>query len=115
MSTRDPAALGAAAWARRYASAKLRREVDALQRLQIPVVVLEPGRELTDLMGFDFMNHDKTKQIVGASILDAGEQLRQPLVRTLVEGLAAARTQSQSSIPDRKRSDPVPRASSATR
>lgn len=115
MSTRDPATLGAAAWARRYASVKLRREVAALRRLQVPVVVLEPGRELADLMGFDFMSHDRTKQIVGASILDAGEQLRQPLVRTLVEGLAAARTQSQSSIPDRKRSDPVAKASPATR
>jgi NTE family protein len=95
MSTREAAPIGPAAWARRYAGAKLRREVEALQRRQIPAVVLEPGRDLTDLMGFDFMDHAKTKDIVSASLLDAGEQLRRPLVRTLVEGLAAPMSRSR--------------------
>jgi NTE family protein len=99
MSTRDPAPIGPAAWARRYASAKLRREVDALERRQIPTVVLEPGRALTDLMGFDFMDHARTREIVGAAILDAGELLRRPLVRTLVEGLATPLPRSAAERP----------------
>lgn len=94
MSTRDPKPLGPVAWARRYASSKLRREVAELERREIPTVVLEPGSELHDLMGFDFMAHANTRAIIGASMLDAGEQLRRPRVRTLMEGLAAPAARS---------------------
>lgn len=87
MSTDAPGLVGIDAWARRHAAAKLRRELARLQARRIPTVVLQPSTRLAALMGSDLMNGEHTAQIVGAALLDAGAQLREPVVRTLVEGL----------------------------
>jgi NTE family protein len=91
MSARRPGNVGVDALARRYAGAKLRREIDVLERNDVPTVVLEPGPDLVRLMGFDVMAATHTAEITGAAILDAGEQIRRPGVRTVLAGLGSPR------------------------
>lgn len=90
MSATHPGSVGLAAWARRYASAKLRREVQVLRSRRIPTVVVEPGPALARTMGFDLMDRDLVGAVSGAAILDAGEQFQRPEHRTLLEGLGSA-------------------------
>lgn len=90
MSATHPGSMGLAAWARRYAGAKLRREIRMLRAQQIPTAVIEPGPELARMMGFDFMANDRVAKISGAAILDAGAQFQRPGYRTLLEGLGSS-------------------------
>jgi NTE family protein len=91
MSSRAPGLVGVHAAARRYSAAKLRREVAVLERRGVPTVVLEPGAEVASLWGLDLMDSSRRREITGAAILDAGEQLRAPWIRTLLAGLGAPR------------------------
>jgi NTE family protein len=94
MSSRAPGLAGVHAAARRYSAAKLGREVAALERSGIPTVVLEPGADVARLWGLDLMDSSRRREITGAAILDAGEQLRAPRIRTLLAGLGAPRPAS---------------------
>jgi NTE family protein len=87
MSGRDLPRLDPSSWIRRYAKAKVDAEVASLLLRRIPAVVIEPGPELTPVLGTDFMNAARTNEIVAGSFVDAGEQLGARLTRTLVAGI----------------------------
>jgi len=95
MSTRSPQLLGLGSWVRRYATAKLNREVAALRRHGIPTVVLQPGRALTPVLGIDFMDATHLREVVAASYFDVAEQLAARRVQELV---APLRTPSATAI-----------------
>ena len=50
-------------------------------------MLVEPGPETVDVPGLDFMSHANLGDIVRAALFDTGEQLRAPIVRTLLAGL----------------------------
>jgi NTE family protein len=87
MSGRDLGRLGVGALVRRHARAKLAGERRRLLASGIPSVVIEPGPEVIDALGTDFMSDAHADAIVAAAFVDTGEQLRAPVVRTLIAGL----------------------------
>jgi hypothetical protein len=50
-------------------------------------VVVEPGPEVIEALGSDFMSDAHADAIVAAAFVDTREQLRAPVVRTLLAGL----------------------------
>jgi len=87
MSGRDLGRLGAGNVVRRHARAKLDGERKRLHAAGIPTVVIQPGPEVIEILGSDFMSDARADEIVSAAFLDTGEQLRAPMVRTLLAGL----------------------------
>ena len=87
MSGRDLGRLGAGNVVRRHARAKLDGERKRLHAAGIPTVVIQPGPEVIEVLGSDFMSDARADEIVSAAFLDTGEQLRAPMVRTLLAGL----------------------------
>ncbi|HLM63425.1 MAG TPA: patatin-like phospholipase family protein [Acidimicrobiales bacterium] len=79
--------LGAGDAIRRRARRQLRHECERLRQAGIPSVVIEPGAEVTAVLGSDFMSNARLQEIVRAAFIDAGEQLRAPITRTLLAGL----------------------------
>ncbi len=102
MSGRQLGRLGVASLVRRHARAKAQTERKRLQAAGIPSVLIEPGPEVIDALGYDFMSDARVTDIVGAAFLDTGEQLRAPVVRTLMAGLVD-RTRREAEAPGRKR------------
>jgi hypothetical protein len=70
---------------------RARRQVEAeracLRKAGIPSVLIEPGPDVVDVMGMDFMSGTNLRDIVAAAFLDTGDQLRAPITRTLLAGL----------------------------
>src|SRR5829696_8219631 len=79
--------LGAGDAIRRRARRQLRHECERLRQAGIPSVVIEQGAEVTAVLGSDFMSNARLQEIVRAAFIDAGEQLRAPITRTLLAGL----------------------------
>jgi NTE family protein len=102
MSGRELGRFGAANLVRRHARAKLDGERKRLRAAGIPSVVIEPGPAVIDALGHDFMSDAGAEDIVAAAFIDTGEQLRAPLVRTLVAGLIDT-TRREAQAPGRKR------------
>jgi len=95
MSGRDLGRFGASDAMRRYAKAKLRREVGRLEAAGIPTVVFEPDGAMAAVLGHNPMADDHLQDIVTAAIVDTGAQLRAPsaaafrAVATRTDGLVA--------------------------
>jgi NTE family protein len=87
MSGRDLGRRSAQELMRRHARRKLEGEIAVLERAGIPTVVVEPGREVIEALGRDFMSREHLAEITQLAFLDTGEQLRAPFVRTLLGGL----------------------------
>ncbi len=103
MSGRDLSRLGPGAMVRRHARAKLAGEQRRLRAAGIPSVVIEPGPDVIRALGTNFMSAAHADAIVTAAFVDTGEQLRAPVVRTLVAGLVdASRRASQAPGPKRR-------------
>jgi NTE family protein len=103
MSGRELGRLGSEAAVRRHAKGRLERETKRLLDAGIPVVAIEPGPEVIETLGLDFMNHDRVEDITRAAILDTGEQIAEPFVRTLLAGLSTRRARP---APDRPAEGP---------
>lgn len=88
MSGRDLGRLGTGNMVRRHARAKLLAERKRLLEAGIPSVVIEPGPEVIDILGSDFMSDVRADDIVNAAIVDTVGQLRVPVARALLAGLA---------------------------
>ncbi len=102
MSGRDLGRLGVASLVRRHARAKVQIERKRLEAAGIPTVLIEPGPEVIDALGYDFMSDARVPDIVSAAFLDTGVQLRAPVARTLLAGLVD-RSRREASAPGRKR------------
>ncbi len=89
MSGRDLRPLGVGPLVRRHAGGKLEAERARLHAAGIPSVAIEPGAEVIEALGADFMSGARVNDIVGAAFLDTGAQLRAPFNRTLLAGLNA--------------------------
>ena len=98
MSGRDLGRLGASNVVRRHARAKLDGERRRLLAAGMPSVVIEPGPEVVDVIGPDFMSDANAADIAAAAMHDTALQLREPVVRKLLSGLGdRSRGQSQAS------------------
>jgi NTE family protein len=87
MSGRDLGLLGAGNLVRRYARRQAESERERLRQAGIPSVLIEPGPEVVDVLGTDFMSDVNVCDIVRAAFLDTGKQIRAPVTRTLLAGL----------------------------
>ena len=87
MSGRDLGRLGTRNLVRRHAGAKLDGERKRLEAAGVPTVVIQPGPEVVDALGDDFMSDATATDIVAAAFIDTGDQLRAPVTRTLLAGL----------------------------
>jgi NTE family protein len=96
MSGHDLPRLHPASAVRRYAKAKVDREVQTLEDHGIPTVLIEPGTMTADLLGPDPMREDHLGAVVTASLLDTGDQLREPLARLLMHALGRPRRRAAS-------------------
>lgn len=103
MSGRDLGRLGAGNLVRRHARAKLDGERKRLEAVGVPTVVIEPGPEVVDALGHDFMSDVTAPDIVAAAFLDTGEQLRAPVTRTLLAGLVDRTRRDTEPAPGRAR------------
>jgi NTE family protein len=103
MSGRDLGRVGVSTMVRRHARSKLAIERRRLEAAGIPSVVIEPGPAVIRAIGIDFMSDANADAIVTAAFVDTGEQLRAPVVRTLVAGLIdASRRAAQAPGPKRR-------------
>lgn len=104
LSGRDLGRLGVGSLVRRHARAKLEGERRRLLATGIPSVVIEPGPDVIEVLGTDFMSDARADAIVTTAFVDTGEQLRAPVVRTLVAGLVdTTRRAAQQQPPGPKR------------
>jgi hypothetical protein len=87
MSGRGLGLVGAGNLIRRRARRQVEAKRARLHKAGIPSVLIEPGPEVVDVMGMNFMNGTNLPAIVGAAFLDTGDQLRAPITRTLLAGL----------------------------
>ena len=79
MSGRDLGRLGVRNLVRRHARARLDGERKRLAAAGIPTVVIQPGPEVIDALGHDFMSDAGAPPTSwSAAFLDTGEQLRDP-------------------------------------
>jgi NTE family protein len=106
MSGRDLGRVGVGNLIRRHARTRLEGERRRLAARGIPTVVIEPGPEVIRALGTDFMSDARASDIVAAAVADTSQQLRAPVVRTLVAGLAASA---------RRERDPQPTAPGPSR
>ena len=102
MSGRDLGRFGASNAVRRHARGKLAGERRRLDAAGIPSVVIEPGPEVVEAIGVDFMSHARTADIVAAAMKDTAEQAQAPVVRTLLAGLVDE-TRREAAAPGRRR------------
>jgi len=102
LSGRDLGRLGPRTLVRRHARAKLAGERKRLAAAGVPTVVIEPGPEVVEALGDDFMSDAAARDIVAAAFVDTGEQLRAPPARTLLEGLID-RSRREAEPPGRRR------------
>ena len=103
MSGRDLGRLGGRNLVRRHARAKLDGERKRLEAAGIPTVVIQPGPEVIEALGDDFMSDAQAADIVAAAFLDTGEQLRAPMTRTLLAGLVDRTRRDAEPAPGRAR------------
>jgi NTE family protein len=103
MSGRDLGRVGPTALIRRHARDKVAAERARLHAAGIPTVLIEPGPEVIDAFGYDFMSDARVNDIVRTAFLDTGEQLRAPITRTLLAGLAAPRPRTPDPAPGPRR------------
>jgi len=82
---------------RRYAGSRLHGERDRLRRRGVPSIAIEPGREVVDILGSDFMDDTHLSEIVTAAFVDAGEQLQRTAARSVLTGLDIGRSAHRSS------------------
>ena len=102
MSGRELGRFGGSNAVRRHARGKLTGERRRLDAAGIPSVVIEPGPEVIGALGVDFMSDANTSEIVAAAMADTAEQVRAPVVRTLLAGLAVE-SRREATAPGRTR------------
>lgn len=85
---------------RLHAARMVRREVRALRRAGIDVVVFRPGADEQGVMGNDFMEGGRVDEIVQHSFLAAGAHAARPEVRKLLSPLTAQGRPPQVDPPD---------------
>jgi NTE family protein len=88
---------------RRHARGKVEAERAKLEAAGIATVLVEPGPEVIQALGRDYMSHARVDQIVRTAFFDTGEQLRQPRAQALLAGLVAARPRPEPPGPSRRR------------
>lgn len=94
--------LGATALIRRHARAKLDGERKRLLAAGIPSLVIEPGPDVIEVLGSDFMSDARADAIVSAAFADTVEQLRAPVARALLAGLVDT-VRREAQAPGRRR------------
>jgi NTE family protein len=87
MSGRDLGLVGVGNLVRRRAHRQVEDERKRLSRAGIPTVLIEPGPDVVEAMGLDFMSDANLSDIVRTAFLDTGDLLRAPMTRTLLAGL----------------------------
>lgn len=87
MSGRDLRGLGIANVVRRRVRRRVQVERERLRQAGIPSVLIEPGPEVIEALGNDFMSSDNVGEIVRTAFLDTGTQIWAPGARTLLAGL----------------------------
>jgi len=87
MSGRSISGLSIGNAVRRHARAKLEAEQARLHAAGITTLLIEPGPEVIEALGRDFMSDVRVPDIVRAAFVDTGDQLRRPVARTLLSGL----------------------------
>ena len=87
MSGRDLGYVGLGNAVRRRVRRRVEAERRRLREAGIPSVLLEPGPEVIDALGSDYMTSANVSAIVRTAFLDTGEQLSAPITRTLLAGL----------------------------
>jgi NTE family protein len=87
MSGRDLKGVGMATLVRRRVRRQVELERERLRQAGIPSVLIEPGPEVIQALGNDFMRGDNVDEIVGTAFLDTGAQLWTPEHRPLLAGL----------------------------
>lgn len=87
MSGRALGLLSAGQLVRRHSRGKVEVERARLHAAGIPSVVIEPGPEVIEALGVDFMSDARVDDIVRTAFVDTGAQLRAPINRTLLAGL----------------------------
>jgi len=76
--------------ASRWRAARVvRREVQALRKSGVNVVVFRPGRSEQEVMGNDFMARGRVEEILQESFLAAGANTAKPEVREVLSVLSA--------------------------
>ncbi|HEX6417198.1 MAG TPA: patatin-like phospholipase family protein [Acidimicrobiales bacterium] len=91
MSGRDLRRLSGVAVVRRHARNRLEGERRRLTAAGIPSLVVEPGPEVIEVLGTDFMSDTRAAAIVEAARADTAAQLGAPEARALVARLTATR------------------------
>lgn len=95
MSGQDLPRFHPAAAVRRYAKAKVEAELAVLRRHGIPAVLIEPGVDAAHVLGADPMRDDHLAEVVTTSLLDTGDQLREPAARLAVHALGRRATRGE--------------------
>jgi NTE family protein len=72
---------------RRHARGKVEAEQARLHAAGTATLLIEPGPDVIEALGRDFMSHARVPDIVQAAFLDTGDQLRRPVARALLAGL----------------------------
>lgn len=102
MSGRRLGRVGASALVRRHAGSRLAGERKRLAAAGIPSLVIEPGPDVIDVLGTDFMSDARADAIVEVARADTAEQLRTPVARTMLAGLVDT-TRREAHAPGRTR------------
>jgi NTE family protein len=84
MSGPPGSALNLLAASRRHSARLLQREVRALERTGVEVLVFRPGRAEQEVMGDDMMSRDRLNEIIQRSFLGAGARAAGPRARRLL-------------------------------
>jgi NTE family protein len=101
MSGRELGRVGLGNLIRRRARTSTQAERGHLWRAGIPSVLVEPGPEVVDVCGLDFMDDAHLPDIVRAAFLDTGDVLRTPRIR-------ARLAEIDGRVPGRSRHRPAP-------
>jgi NTE family protein len=96
MSGRSLGTVNVGTLVRGHARAKVQAEQARLHAAGTATLLIEPGPEVIEALGRDFMSNARVADIVRTTFVDTGDQLRKPVARALLAGLA-----------DRPRPDPI--------
>jgi NTE family protein len=89
MSGPPGAPLNLLAASRRHSARLLRREVQALERTGVEVLVFAPGDAEQEVMGDDMMSRDRLHEVIQQSFLEAGARAAGPRARRLLRMAAS--------------------------
>ncbi|HET8620320.1 MAG TPA: patatin-like phospholipase family protein [Acidimicrobiales bacterium] len=87
MSGRGLGGLNVGSLVRRHARGKVEAERARLHAAGTATLLIEPGPEVIEALGRDFMSDARVADIVRTAYVDTGDQLRQPAARDLLADL----------------------------